>query len=199
MTCKRALLIAIAAGSGCAEEVSIFHATTTALMSTDISPPDDHIPTAFGRYRWELVEAPSGANLGDLSADTSSITITPTGRGIYVLDRWFVGDAAEQRSYHVVVTVDGAVPNAFVVGPTVVSVDAPTTLDGSTSSSPEDLALTFQWRLATRPASSTTELVDAANPTLIVVPDEAGDYGVELRVFDGELWSEPAATSLIAR
>jgi hypothetical protein len=33
---------------------------------------------------------------------------------------------------------------------------------------------------------------------LTFVPDVAGDYGIELRVFDGELWSQPAGTTLHA-
>jgi hypothetical protein len=119
-------------------------------------------------------------------------------RGIYVYDRWFVGPAAEQLSYHVIVTVIGAAPIAVVVGPSTVAVGEGATLDGSTSTSPENRALSFQWRLALRPDTSTAGLADTASATLTFVPDVAGDYMIELRVFDGELWSQPATTMLAA-
>lgn len=200
MTFRRVLVLAITASAGCAEDVPTLHTTTTALVNTSLAPPDDHVPMEFGHYRWDLVEAPPGKSVRDLSSETgAAVTITPPGRGIYVFDRWFVGEAAEQLSYHVVVTVEGALPTALVVGSTMVAVGAAATLDGSTSSSPEGLMLSFQWRLALRPATSTADVSNAMNPTLMFAPDVAGSYGIELRVFDGELWSMPAVTTLVAR
>lgn len=35
--------------------------------------------------------------------------------------------------------------------------------------------------------------------TASIVPDVAGTYTIELRVFDGELWSAPLAKSLVVR
>ena len=57
----------------------------------------------------------------------------------------------------------------------------------------------FQWRLAVRPESSTAMLSETEESTLTVVPDVAGEYQVELRVFDGELWSAPGVATLVAR
>jgi len=195
------LLVTIAASAGCADDVPTLYTATTALVGISLNPPDDHIPTNFGHYRWQLVEAPPGASTAGPSAteETAIIVVTPPLRGIYAYDRWFVGQTAEQLSYHVVVTVDGAPPTAVVVGPTMVAAGAAATLDGSTSSSPERRALTFQWRLALRPASSITVLADASSATLTFAPDVAGDYGVELRAFDGELWSQPTMVMLTAR
>lgn len=199
MTCNRMLAIAIAVCGGCVQDVPTLYETATARMNARLDPPDDHIPTDLGHYRWELVEAPPGQDVTELTATTAFITITPPARGIYAFNRWFVGQAAEQLSYHVVVTVEGAAPVAMIVGPASVPVGTPTALDGSASSSPESLQLSFQWRLAIRPATSTTELADVASPSVNVVPDIAGPYAVELRVFDGELWSQPAMITLMAR
>jgi len=199
MTSSRMLVIAITACGACVEDVPTMYETATARMDTSVAPPDDHIPVDLGHYRWELVEAPVGHKVDGLSATTAAVTITPPVRGIYAFNRWFVGQASEQLSYHVVLTVDGATPTAVIAGPTSVAIGAATVLDGSSSSSPEGLALTFQWRLAIRPASSATDVVGVANTTTTVVPDVAGSYVVQLRVFDGELWSTPASTTLIAR
>lgn len=200
MTCRRMLVIAIVAGTGCSDDVPTLYVTTTALVRSELAPPDDNIPTSLGHYHWKLVESPIGSAFGpSATIATPTLEITPPVRGIYVFDRWFVGQAAEELSYHVVVTVDGAAPMAMVGGPTMVGVGTVATLQGSTSSSPEHRTLTFEWRLALRPASSTTELADTATPSLMLVPDVAGVYGVELRVFDGELWSPPAMAMLTAR
>jgi hypothetical protein len=199
MTCNRTLVIAIAICGGCVQDVPTLYETATAQMNATLDPPDDHIPTDLGHYRWELVEAPPVEGVGDLWATTASITITPPSRGIYAFNRWFVGQADEQLSYHVILTVEGAAPTAVIVGPTSIPVGTATALDGSFSASPESLHLEFQWRLAIRPASSTADLADVSSPTLNLVPDVAGQYAVELRVFDGELWSQPAKTTLIAR
>ena len=191
-------MLAIAANTGCAVDVPTLYATTTALVSTALAPPSDNIPADLGHYSWELVESPVPLH-ESFDVGTATLTVTLPTRGIYVFDRWFVGQAAEQLSYHVVVTVDGVAPMAKIVGPTMVVVGAATTLDGSTSSSSERRPLTFQWRLAIRPASSATELADTTSPMLMLVPDVAGDYAVELRMFDGELWSEPTMIMLAAR
>lgn len=200
MTCKRMLVIAIVVGAGCTADVPTLDLTTTALVDSVITPPDDNIPAGLGHYRWQLLESPIASALGpSASIVTPTLEITPPVRGIYAYDRWFVGPAAEELTYHIVVTVDGAAPMARVGGPTTAGVGTATTLDGSTSSSPEHRTLTFQWRLAVRPASSATELADGVSPSLMLVPDVAGDYAVELRVFDGELWSPPATATVSAR
>lgn len=199
MTCRLILGFAIVACAGCIDDVPTLYVTATAMVSVELAPPDDRIPAAFGHYRWKLVEEPPLSNVPFPIAETASLTIRPTTRGIYVYDRWFVGEAAAQLSYHVVVTVEGAAPMARIVGPAMVAVGAATTLDGSTSASPEHRALGFQWRLALRPESSTTVFANSEDATVMLVPDVTGEYGIELRVFDGELWSPPAMVTLIAR
>lgn len=195
MTCKSLLVIALVAG--CTEEVPTLYATTTAKVGVELAPPDDNLPPAYGHYRWELLEAPYNAAVVGLhdAAETPAISITPPLRGFYAYDRWFVGPAAKQVSYHVLVTVDGAAPTAAIAGPTTIGVGVPATFDGSASSNPEHRTLTYQWRLASRPGSSAAGLGDAmtSTPTMLstlsFVADVAGKYDLELRVFDGELWS----------
>lgn len=70
------------------------------------------------------------------------------------------------------------------------------TLDASTSSDPQDLSLSYQWRFRDVPAGSQVEFND---PTLVkpsFVPDMPGTYVAELVVSNGMLASEPIAVSV---
>ncbi len=199
MISRRVLTLALLACASCSEDVPTIHVTTTAMMSVQLTAPDDSIPGTLGHYRWEVVETPPHVTVPTPTDETATIMVAPPARGIYVYDRWFVGQADEQLSCHVVVDVHGAPPMASVAGPPMLTVGDAAAFDGTGSSSPEHLALEYQWRLAVRPESSTAALADATNPTLTFTPDVAGAYGVELRVFDGELWSDPATVTLQAR
>lgn len=115
-------------------------------------------------------------------------------RGVYLLDRWIVAGLSERLTYHVVVTVRGAAPVASVTGTTYLAVGEVAELDARASSSAELRTLTYRWQLATRPALSqlVLPLEDTDDAMLSIVPDVDGLYLLEVVVFDGELWSEPA-------
>lgn len=81
----------------------------------------------------------------------------------------------------------------------MVAIGETATFEGSSSTSPEQRIQGYQWRLALRPSASTIALTDADQETLTFVPDVAGRYKIELRVFDGQLWSAPASATLTAR
>ena len=196
MISRQMLTIALVACASCSEDVPTIEVTTTALTSVRLSAPDDSIPGTLGHYRWEVVETPPDVTVPTPTDETPTIIVAPPARGTYVYDRWFVGQADEQLSCHVVVDVHGAPPQASIFGPTTGAVGDAVAFDGAASSSPEHLGLEYQWRLALRPESSTAALADATSPTLTFTPDVAGAYGVELRVFDGELWSDPATVTL---
>ena len=119
MISSRLLAFALLACGACSDDVPTLDVMTTAHATTTLNPPDDHIPSDLGHYRWDLVEKPVGAtSMSPFEAPlTSSITIIPPVRGIYVLDRWFVGEAADQLSYHVVVTAAGQTPAVVISGP----------------------------------------------------------------------------------
>ncbi len=199
MTCSRVLALIVAVVTGCVDDVPTLEITTIARVAVELAPADDGIPAAFGHYRWELVEAPPTATDSSPTEETPFVSVEPTTRGLYVYDRWFVSDAAAQLSSHVIVTVTGASPVALVTGPAMLAVGDVATLDGNTSASPEERALEFHWRLSVRAEASTATLANTESSAATFVPDVAGTYSVELRVFDGELWSLPAAFTLVAR
>lgn len=78
------------------------------------------------------------------------------------------------------------------------SIGAPAQLDGSASTAPYGDPLSYDWSLLAVPAGSDAELSDenAVNPYFI--PDQPGDYLLQLVVSDGSLESEPAIASVTA-
>lgn len=79
----------------------------------------------------------------------------------------------------------------------VIEVGIPIILDGSNSTSPAGLRLTYAWSLIEQPPGSLAVISDADKPRPSVVPDLAGDYLAELIVTDSEGNSSAAQTVLL--
>src|SRR4051812_12737005 len=195
MTSRR-LVLALVVAAGCSNDVPTLEVTGTALTQVSLAPPGDELPADVGHYRWDLIDAPATSDLLPPPDQTSAIVIRPPRRGIYAYERWFVGDVAQELSYFIIVTVDGALPIPMVTGPTEGTIAEPAKFDGSQSESPEARSLSYEWRLATRPEASGAELAATMELSASFIPDVAGTYTIELRVSDGELWSAPLVRSL---
>ncbi len=122
-------------------------------------------------------------------------------------DAWFTPDAT--GTYQVRLTVrDGiaassatstveAIPSwpanhapvAVIGDDTVTLVGRPVSFNLFRSFDPDHTPLTFTWRLAERPAASTTQLLEDATAWVTLRPDVAGRYRIELEVGDGQLTS----------
>jgi len=182
----------------CTDDVPTMRMTTTARTTVSLSPPSESVPDGLGHYRWSVSESPDGVVVAPLEAQTATISVSPPTRGVYVYDRWFVANTSEQLSYHVVVTVTGAPPTARVGGPMMIAIGDAATFEGGSSSSVDARIERYQWRLAIRPEVSTATLTDAGQETLTFIPDVAGKFKIELRVFDGQLWGAPTSVTLTA-
>ena len=71
-------------------------------------------------------------------------------------------------------------------------------VDGNGSSDPEGAGLTYSWELLVSPPASAAELNDPSGPVANFIPDEPGDYEVQLIVSDGRLDSVPATVVISA-
>ena len=188
MTCRATLAIAVLL-AGCTEDIPEIDVTGTALTPVTIGSIADPIPQSLAHYRWELLAAPAHSNTRAPTEDAPSIVVTPPVRGIYAYERWIDDGISEQVSLRAVLTVAGMPPVAVLPSAPHTTVGTRVPLDAGASYSAEHLPLTFAWRLARHPAGSTAAIVDAKAVMLTLTPDVPGDYEIELRVFDGDLWS----------
>lgn len=77
-------------------------------------------------------------------------------------------------------------PNARISGPTTVTVNSSSLFSSSASFNPvATLPLSYSWRLLSSPSLSNATLLGVTTSTLLLIPDRAGNYVIELTVSNG--------------
>jgi hypothetical protein len=147
-------------------------------------------------YQWSWEQRPGGS-LADLSDDTAvrpEFTIDLPGQ--YVLALVVHDGAAASAPDLVTVTTENSPPVADAGDDRTVALHATVQLDGSRSSDADGDALTFEWLILDRPATSQAMLDDpaAVRPSLVI--DAPGTYIVQLTVGDGLAVSQPDTVML---
>jgi hypothetical protein len=190
MSC-RAWLVLLACAAACDDsgvvtvEVSARATQPELLQAVEAdSEPDD------AEHRWDIVLAPAGST-AVAPEPLAAAEFTPDLRGVYVIERWLRYGVGEDLTHRFVVETLGAPPVAKIAGPATVAVGGTSLLDASASASPEQLTLSFTWRLVARPRDSAAMLSTTSGTTTSFVADAPGRYEIEVAVFDGALWSDP--------
>jgi len=147
-------------------------------------------------YKWSLIAQPTGstAALSDSTAQAPSFTLDK--RGAYVGQLIVNDGVTDSAPRTVAVTSANRAPVANAGAAQTVSVGATVTLDGSGSSDPDGLPLTYQWRFTAIPNGSTATLSGATTVAPTFVADLQGTYTAELVVSDGLLTSSASTVTI---
>ena len=149
-------------------------------------------------YKWVLFSKPAGSTAA-LSSDTAAKpTFTADVAGTYVISL-VVNDGKDSSAVTattVTATVGNAVPVADPGANQIVANGKLVTLDGSGSSDANHDALTYQWTLLAKPATSTAalSLATAVKPTFTA--DVPGTYVASLVVNDGKVNSAAVTVAI---
>jgi len=154
---------------------------------------------------------------GDSLTFSWSLTVTPIGSLATLSDATAINPTLEADvfgTYEVTLAVhDGQVPSAqdTVVISTInvdpiadagpdqaVAVGDTVSLDGTGSTDPDGLSITFTWSFVSQPLGSSATLSDPTSPTPDFDADVAGTYLVQLIVNDGTDDSAPETVSITA-
>lgn len=165
-------------------------------------------------YKWKLVEAPAGSNLGASFTSVSSprVTTLVDKAGMYVF-QLMLFDGSKQTVTQTVAAsavppAEGGLdtmtcygrsnvaefPAAIRKGVVIARPGQALTLDATLAN---DSDATYQWKLVSSPAGSLVSLGGAGTPTPGFTPDVSGDYKLSLSVKkSGQAW---AAAVVIVR
>lgn len=165
-------------------------------------------------YKWMLVEAPTGSNLGASFTSVSSprVTTLVDKAGLYVF-QLMISDGSKQTATQTVAAnavppAEGGLGMASCYSRRNVSEFPAAIRKGVVSARPgqaltldatlaNDSDATYQWKLVSSPAGSSVSLGGAGTPTPGFTPDVTGDYKLSLSVKkSGQAW---AAAVVIVR
>jgi hypothetical protein len=119
--------------------------------------------------------------------------------GTYVAGLVVSDGRASSAEDTVVVTTPNQVPVANAGPDDTVAVRERAVLNGAASADPDGDALTYRWRLSSRPAGSGAVLEATAGVASAVTPDVPGSYVVQLVVNDGRIDSAADAVVISTR
>ena len=146
-------------------------------------------------YTWTLITRPPGSSAALSGANTVNPRFTVDVVGTYVA-QLVVNDGLASSPSTVTVRTQIARPTANAGPGQTVTAGAPVQLNGSASTDPNGLPLSYQWSLVTLPSGSAAAIVNntAVNPTFTA--DRAGTYVAQLIVSNGALASDPATVTI---
>ena len=147
-------------------------------------------------FTWSFSSRPTGslAALSDIHAVKPTLQIDVA--GTYNVQLVVNDGKVDSTADSVVISTQNSKPLANAGPDQTTFVGQSVTLDGSQSSDVDGDSLTFKWSFVSRPVGSTATLQNPTNIDPTFVPDNFGDYIVQLIVNDGLLDSLPATVKV---
>ncbi len=143
-------------------------------------------------YDWQLVSKPSGSDAILINGRSARPFFDIDVQGDYIFELQVSDGVATSAKDQVLVRVGNIAPVANA-GPD--SVFAPYNyiyLDGSASSDADGDAIQYKWSIISTPRYwYRPTLYNSTTETPYFYPGYSGDYVIQLRVFDGKIWSDP--------
>ncbi|MGR9116089.1 MAG: PKD domain-containing protein [Gammaproteobacteria bacterium] len=153
------------------------------------SYPDDE---SLLNYNWSLIDAPNSSQALLVGANLPNPSFIPDLPGTYRVSLIVDNGIEESLADEVVISVfsDIAPPNANAGADKNILLGQEAALDGSQSSDPSEIGLSYLWSFSTLPPASNltnSDLFFSESPDPRFVPDVVGDFDVNLRVDNGSL------------
>lgn len=160
---------------------------------------DDNTASGDLQYVWQLAGKPAGSAAALTGANTAMPSFVADAAGTYTASL-VVTDSIGQASPADEVTVSTAnlAPTADAGPDLVVPVGDIVVLDGSASSDPEGMTLSYAWTLSAVPAGSNATLANTNSTGPNLIPDKPGLYEATLVVSDNLGPSAPDSAEITA-
>jgi len=151
------------------------------LQGGTSSDPDGDALT----FEWRTIASPGGTAVTLTGTTTAEASFTPMEAGVYEFELTVSdGMLAARDTVRVTVTTPNRIPTVDVGADQSITLGATATVVAQ-ATDPDGDPLTFSWMVQSRPQGSTAALSSTTTATVMITPDLAGDYVLEVTVSDG--------------
>jgi uncharacterized protein YjdB len=147
-------------------------------------------------YRWSLISVPTGSTALLSSATAVKPTFTADLPGTYVAQLTVNDGKADSVPATVQITTNPPLAPTASAGPNQTVAHRTTVHLNGSGTDPQNLPLTYQWSLTSKPALSTAGLSSTTIPNPTFVADMPGNYVAQLIVSNGILPSAPSMVTI---
>lgn len=151
-------------------------------------------------FKWSLISKPANSTATLSNPNSATPTFVADKPGDYVAQLIVNNGSKDSAPDTVKITTNNPSEPIANIAPSATTVDVGTTvtLNGSGSTDPQTLPLTYSFSLTSKPQGSNATLTGATTVSASFVADQPGDYVVQLIVNNGFLNSAPKTVTIHA-